>query len=261
MRKMILTGASLVALICLGSCSNIIRITKDKQVTRNYDVPAGVTIDGIEVTGAIDVNYIAGEPSIKVLADEQSLKYLKLKYKGNTLEVSLNYANNSSSDWQTVGLNRYVNVTVSSPHISTVKLTGSGDFKAGDLNASTFSLALQGSGDIEISSITSDNLSILSQGSGDVEINDVKSTNASLLGEGSGSCDIKRLSCETLSISRIGSGSTEIDNVTANRIEGNLQGSGDLSLKGSCQSGRFYEAGSGDVDVDELKGDVTKIKR
>ena len=107
-----------------------------------------------------------------------------------------------------------IKVTVYGKAINKVTLSGSGDFDAESLSCEgDFSLSLEGSGDIDIVNISCDNCELALSGSGDIEL----------------------------------SGSVK------GKVTAALAGSGDISLSGEAAEAELSIAGSGDIDIRDLK--------
>lgn len=107
-----------------------------------------------------------------------------------------------------------IKVTVYGKAINKVTLSGSGDFDAESLSCEgDFSLSLEGSGDIDIVNISCDNCELALSGSGDIEL----------------------------------SGSIK------GKVTAALAGSGDISLSGEAAEAELSIAGSGDIDIRDLK--------
>lgn len=107
-----------------------------------------------------------------------------------------------------------IKVTVYGKAINKVTLSGSGDFDAESLSCEgDFSLSLAGSGDVDIMNISCDNCELALSGSGDIEL----------------------------------SGSVK------GKVTAALAGSGDISLSGEAAEAELSIAGSGDIDIRDLK--------
>ena len=107
-----------------------------------------------------------------------------------------------------------IKVTVYGKAINKVTLSGSGDFDAESLSCEgDFSLSLEGSGDIDIVNISCENCELALSGSGDIEL----------------------------------SGSVK------GKVTAALAGSGDISLSGEAAEAELSIAGSGDIDIRDLK--------
>ena len=107
-----------------------------------------------------------------------------------------------------------IKVTVYGKAINKVTLSGSGDFDAESLSCEgDFSLSLAGSGDVDIVNISCDNCELALSCSGDIEL----------------------------------SGSVK------GKVTAALAGSGDISLSGEAAKAELSIAGSGDIDIRDLK--------
>ena len=145
-------------------------------------------------------------------------------------------------------------ITVTSPDIVGVVVTGSGDFiSEGHVDTDQMNLRLKGSGDVRFSDIICDRCDIEVVGSGDVKIErlDTRSTSATLVG--SGDINIRQQHVKTTDLSVRGSGDIDLTfGEGCEAVNAELRGSGDIRLKGAVRQIRQSKHGSGDIDTDDL---------
>lgn len=155
----------------------------------------------------------------------------------------------------TVGDKSDVTVYVSSPDLIGVLVSGSGDFISRKrVDTDTMNIVLRGSGDIQFEHIICDASSMELVGSGDVRINhlDARKSTASLVG--SGDINITQANVLDTDLSLRGSG-----DIVVNFREGcrsaqcQLNGSGDITLKGTLTHYDSHKSGSGDIDTGDLR--------
>lgn len=202
-----------------------------KMETRAVPVPV---FESIELSSSYDVRYIPSDSfSVTVRGPQRQLDYVDIKVKGGRLCIS----EKKHDDGMTViGYgDDYdgVTVTVKAPEITSVNITGSGDFSCDrTMRAESLVLSINGSGDIDIKNIVSSVVKASVNGSGDIEasLSGVSTTDVSVIG--SGDADLK--------LNRCGS------------VSANVAGSGDITLSGSVKHLTQNVSGSGDINVDEL---------
>ena len=144
-------------------------------------------------------------------------------------------------------------IYITSPDLTGVKLTGSGDFDVdGPLDTDVLDVALEGSGDIDFNSVVCDHAKIRMSGSGDIDIKDIKAQTVSCEVNGSGDVDLglNRVGVSTLKV--FGSGDIEAKMYDCGTSDCSVFGSGDITLKGTLRSLNQNVKGSGDINIGEL---------
>ncbi len=157
----------------------------------------------IENSTEADVIYIQSDiVSITVRAESNLLGHIETETFNGKLKI---------------GTDRHVNcmdynerpvITVTSPELKNVELSGSGNLFADILSGNSVIIKLSGSGDVVAESLSCDDLSVAISGSGDIEISEA--------------------SCQDADI--------------------NLSGSGDIDITGESDRGHFRISGSGDIN-------------
>ena len=139
-----------------------------------------------------------------------------------------------------------VDVYITSPELSEVNITGSGDFVSKrPIKSSQLTLSDTGSGDILISNVTCDALRSEIIGSGDVEINGLTCQTANYSITGSGDITAKQNNVAQTSVSISGSGDMDISGENCGSVTGEISGSGDIYLKGQFKPVNVQVSGSG----------------
>lgn len=180
---------------------------------------------------------IGNKQSVKIEADEKSLKNIETVVQGNTLRIK------KERQYKRIGKNVKVYVTVE--NLQDVDLAGSGTLEVKNKwKVDETELSLAGSGDIIINDIEADEIEADIAGSGDVKVygvvNDFEASIA-----GSGSVKAKELKAQYASIDIAGSGSVYIEAIKKLRVS--IAGSGDVYYKGSPKTD-ISSAGSGRVN-------------
>ena len=147
-----------------------------------------------------------------------------------------------------------VSVHVGSPDLTSVSLSGSGDFVcSGNLDTDEMHISLRGSGDITFDKIICDNCVTELVGSGDITVKRLEAISSEVTLVGSGDMEVWHWKVDDTNISLRGSG-----DITAHfeegckKVECQLNGSGDISLEGKVEQMNKHKTGSGDIDTDKL---------
>lgn len=187
----------------------------------------------IDIKGSVDVVFTqtkGGKPHVKITADKDALGNVAVVSDGKTLSVG-----GKTTGWNSFFGSGDVKVYVFAPDLTAVRISGSGDFKAGG-------------------KVDTDNLSVFVRGSGDVEMKNVICDNASIQVLGSGDVEIKNLVAQRRAdINLKGSGDVEIGFTRTGHVSCAVYGSGDVELKGRVKSLKKLVKGSGDIDTEKLK--------
>ena len=155
----------------------------------------------------------------------------------------------------TMGDQGDVTVYVSSPDLVGVQVSGSGDFiSRKPVDTDTMNIVLRGSGDIVFEDIVCDVNTTELVGSGDIRINHLDARTSTALLVGSGDINITQANVVDTDISLKGSG-----DISVNFMEGcqsaqcQLNGSGDITLKGTLTHYDGHKNGSGDIHTSDLR--------
>ena len=174
-------------------------------------------------------------------------------------------------------------VTVSSPDIEKLSVSGSGNlFHKGALHASgSLALKVSGSGDIVTGEIDSRDFTAQCSGSGSIRVGPLACDDFDGKISGSGTVHIGRVSCDDFEAGISGSGGFTVNKLTSTggasvrvsgsgdvslkeaTVDGNMDlktgGSGDISIYGSCHDLTATTSGSGNITGD-LKYDHISVK-
>ena len=196
-------------------------------------------------TTSVDVIYLkADSTSITVMAESNIINHIVTITKNDRLEIRTD-PRNACFDYR----HRPV-VTITSPELSTMELTGSGDFSADTLSGNSVTVKLTGSGDLLANMITSGDLDITLTGSGDADIIGATcqvadftltgSGDVSIRGSGingtmrvTGSGDIKSDGFHLMTASETITGSGNIHTLVQNSLTAVISGSGNIYFRGN----------------------------
>ncbi len=204
----------------------------------------------IEINGSPTVYYTQSDKfSIKVKGPENWVKNIITEKIGNTLVIR----NKGKIGVINVhfGEEDELAVYVTSPDLVGVQLNGSGDFiSKGQIDTDEMKIALKGSGDIDIQDLICDRCDVQLIGSGDVGVDrlETNEVNARLIGSGDISMNLWKVRDTHLALR--GSGDIDVDfKQDCKSVDCELNGSGDICLKGKIEHFSKQKHGSGDVDI------------
>ena len=203
--------------------------------TRGNGVSADKSFDlsgfeGIKVAGSADVTYVQDllETSVVLRTDENLLDCYSVEVKEGILVIS---NVKGKMPMPKVG----VLLTVHSPAVNSIKISGSGDCSIPHTLAipGDFTYKVSGSGDLSANVIVCKNLETGISGSGDISI--------------------KSVTAQSTKVSISGSGDADLGCNGAGDIDVRISGSGDVRLHGIAHSLNTKISGSGDIDTRNLR--------
>ena len=209
--------------------------------------------DKIEVVGSPSVHFFQADAyHVSVEGSEEAVKKIVTTVEDGTLVIrnkgKIGIFNVSFGDMGDVS------VHVGSPDLTSVSLSGSGDFVCeSDLDTDHMRISLRGSGDVTFGKIICDDCTTELVGSGDVTVKrlDALSSEISLIG--SGDMEVSQWNVRDTDISLRGSGDITVHfGRGCQRVDCLLTGSGDICLDGEVEQMNKHKAGSGDIDTDKL---------
>lgn len=236
MKKLLL--ALLPVLTIVSSCTYITgkRVRGNGNVTTQERTVS--TFSGVNTSGFFDV-YVVNGPStnVKIEAEDNLIPYIETNVEGNILKIR-------TKEGFSLRPKRKVNVYVTAPAFSEVKLSGSGNIISQNQisNSSKIELGISGSGDIK-ASVNAPSVDADISGSGNIHLEgQVKDFD----GHVSGSGDIRAmdLKSETTKVEINGSGNADVFASVQLNVE--VRGSGDVKYKGNPQISSDIK-GSGSV--------------
>lgn len=207
--------------------------------------------NAISIPHSIDVNYTqsTGTRKLTLTCDENLLGYYDIRVENGTLVVGVQPGISLRPKVKTY-------LTVSSPVLEEVKLSGSGDVHIGSpiVSEGDFAIRISGSGDVETSgTVFCRNFSARTSGSGDVSVAGVTAASAEFKSSGSGDLESDSVTAEEVSVALSGSGDCELVCRNAGIVQVRISGSGDCTLSGSAATlANLSLSGSGDLDVSGL---------
>ncbi len=249
MKKLLLLAATVCA-VCSCDFSNLLgRFVKGDGVSVDITCEVG-EFAAISSVGSIDVFYTQtpGAQSVTLTCDQNLAEYYQVEVERGILFVSVKPGYFLSPKAKSF-------LTVSSPALNGISITGSGDcFVSGQVvTDGDLILKLSGSGSLDIDgSASCKALECKLTGSGDARIKEAVSESAVLSTMGSGDISVNSISAGTISFSSTGSGDGVLGCKDAGDINVRLTGSGSVTLTGNARSLEQKVNGSGRVNAGGL---------
>jgi len=194
--------------------------------------------DAVKGVGPMDIHLEKGsEGNISVSAEDNLHEYVIVEVKDNTLIVRIKKNTNLRTK-------KGIHVTVPFQDISGVSLTGSGDIDTKDtIESDNLKIGVTGSGDVDLNVIASD-LKVKVTGSGDIVLSG-RTNDLEVRISGSGDFKGFDLDAQNTDASVSGSGDARV--VAKSSLKARVNGSGDITYKGSPGQSDTKTSGSGDI--------------
>ena len=203
----------------------------------------------ISVPSSIDVFYTQtpGGQSLTLTCDENLVEFYLIKVEDGTLVVTTKPGVSVRSKVKTY-------LTVNSPVLEAVKLSGSGDMHIGSpvTAIGSFEIKISGSGDVMAEDIIQcRSFSARTSGSGDAFVAGVLSaTTAEFRSTGSGDLTSNGVTAEDVSVALFGSGDCTLNCKGVGTVSVKISGSGDCTLTGTAATlANIDISGSGDFNM------------
>ena len=192
-------------------------------VDQPLTVPA---FTGVGSEGSVDVYITVGpKQSVVVHGEPQDVAKVTTRLRDGVLVIS--QKSSFGIGWQHSDKN--LRVTITTPTLNRIAVSGSSDIHATGINTKNIHIAVAGSGDVTASGKT-DSAEISVAGSGDVKAADLHAANASVSIAGSG--DVAAYANKSVTVSVAGSGDVTITgNPPVGARTSKVLGSGDVTFK------------------------------
>lgn len=179
-----------------------------------------------------------GAAYLKVVGNQENIDNLNVVVKDNILQMTQKKSINNNT-------NDRVKIYTNSKELSLVSLNGSSDLLLrGTVKGKKLDIRLEGSGDLKAEDLQSETLSLGINGSGDAELHG-KSIAAAFNINGSGDIDAKNYQVESLRVYASGSG--DVVAYVSKDLYANSSGSGDIVYLGNPAKVTKDVTGSGDI--------------
>jgi hypothetical protein len=244
--------ASIAAIASLGGCAIIVAPNDGDVRMHSVFSDSAVEGDGIaardqrqvaalgqlEVSGSMQVEVRVGQaPSLLVEADANLLPYIRTEGRGNTLKISNERQLRSKTP---------VRIVYTTPRLTEVRATGSGQVIVRELNGAPLEVSKSGSGQVRLAGKV-DSLHARVSGSGVLDAGELRSASADLGLSGSGRMNIGEIRGDYARVSVAGSGVLQAGGAVRS-LNARVAGSGSLDLASlSTQDADLAADGSGGI--------------
>ena len=204
------------------------------QVTETRNISRA---DRLSVRGDFDVVLTKGETVVKVTADENLMRYIRIEMDDNKLVIQTEEGVNLSSD-------NNITVNISTPTLREANVLGSGNITSNDKFVSTENITLKttGSGNITVG-VNSPDVTVGITGSGDINVlGETRALKVSITG--SGNFNGQQLKSEDADVSIAGSGNATVFADVS--LKGSISGSGEIKYRGNAAVTKHI-SGSGTI--------------
>ena len=238
------------AVIAFSSCIFNVSVEIGNGVTVQKTIEVG-EFSSISVPHSTDVYYTQtlSEQKLVLTCDENLVDYYNITVEEGTLIVGIKPGVSVQTRVRSY-------LTVNSPVLEAVRLSGSGDVHIDSpiVAAKDFEIWTSGSGDLESDyGIQCRNFSARTTGSGEISVDGVTAASAEFKSSGSGDLESDTVTAENVSVVLTGSGDCDLVCKKAGFVSVKLSGSGDCTLSGSARTlGNISISGSGKLNTNRL---------
>lgn len=238
------------AVIALSSCIFDVFVEVGNGVSVQKTIEVGA-FNAISVPHSTDVYYTQtlSEQKLVLTCDENLADYYDIRVEDGTLVVGIQPGTSIRTKVRSY-------LTVSSPALDAVRLSGSGDVHIGSpiVASGDFEIRASGSGDLESDyGIQCRNFSARTTGSGEISVDGVTAASAEFKSSGSGDLESDAVTAENVSVVLTGSGDCDLVCKKAGFVSVKLSGSGDCTISGTARTlGNVSITGSGKLDTNRL---------
>ncbi len=210
-------------LLLLSACYPVSIRGNGKVVTEERNVSG---FDSITLSIAADVIIVQdGEESVKVVAEENLMKYIDTTVRGNTLDLAF-----VAGPRPDIRVTEPIVFYVSVDELERIDVNSSGDVSVEALEVDGFEIEISGSGNIDIDELNGDDLDFVLTGSGDLSIGELDAEGLRVQITGSGGINISG-EVDTQDVSLTSSGQYQAEDLESNEVEIEITGSGDADIR------------------------------
>ena len=221
------------AMLTVTACSTRIIYGSGDLIQETRQVS---NFDSISLSGSGEVIVTqGGSESLSIETDDNVIEYIEAEVEGGTLKLGFKNRVNIIS---TTKLVFYVGVD----DLTSLKISGSGDFEADRIEADRLEVDVSGSGDVQISDLIASEVSAEISGSGEIDLTgevDAQEIKVS----GSGKYLGGDLCSESVKVGVSGSGNATV--CATERLDSSTSGSGSVNYYGQPASVNTSGSGSG----------------
>ena len=233
---------------CMVAASAQDKDRQEKQV-------AVTPFDKVSHTSSFTVSYAQGpKHTCTIIASPKDMKKLKAEVKDKQLNIYVEnkekVVNLNGLTFLNAGLSGDVVVKITSPELTKVSCTGSGDFVATtDIKSEDLEFSISGSGNVKLQNVTAGKLHLSTAGSGNMDIQQAHTEDLNVEVAGSGGMNLNNVvsTCKKACLSVVGSGDINTAFSNCQELECGIAGSGRIGLKGKAVNYKSSVFGSGEI--------------
>ena len=233
---------------CMVAASAQDKDRQEKQV-------AVTPFDKVSHTSSFTVSYAQGpKHTCTIIASPKDMKKLKAEVKDKQLNIYVEnkekVVNLNGLTFLNAGLSGDVVVKITSPELTKVSCTGSGDFVATtDIKSEDLEFSISGSGNVKLQNVTAGKLHLSTAGSGNMDIQQAHTEDLNVEVAGSGGMNLNNVvsTCKKACLSVVGSGDINTAFSNCQELECGIAGSGRIGLKGKVVNYKSSVFGSGEI--------------
>ena len=233
---------------CMVAASAQDKDRQEKQV-------AVTPFDKVSHTSSFTVSYAQGpKHTCTIIASPKDMKKLKAEVKDKQLNIYVEnkekVVNLNGLTFLNAGLSGDVVVKITSPELTKVSCTGSGDFVATtDIKSEDLEFSISGSGNVKLQNVTAGKLHLSTAGSGNMDIQQAHTEDLNVEVAGSGGMNLNNVvsTCKKACLSVFGSGDINTAFSNCQELECRIAGSGRIGLKGKVVNYKSSVFGSGEI--------------
>ena len=230
--------------------------------------------DELHISSALHVIYVAGNtPKVTLEGPKDLLKEIKVEQKGRTLILNRHKQTSHPRKFQK-DLTDFVTITVQSPALRSLDLSGASELKAKQIRANNdFLLSISGASELELGTLRCQQMNVSASGASEVDINKTVANHIEWEVSGASQIDLEAVAAhyfqatlggasqmdatlngvETSGIRATGASSGEIHYNRCGSAEVYAGGASSVELSGSLQTLSQSTSSSSTIDTRELK--------
>lgn len=224
------------------------RMEEQKFAVAGFDKVNFNTIGELTIT-------IGQEETLRVVAEDNLLKYFKAEVRGDTLYID-------SQENVNLRPMRPVKFSLTVKSLEAVAVNGSGDIAVvDDIESDDFSAAINGSGNITLAKVAAPTVKLTVAGSGDLKASTVGADTLTAKIAGSGNIGATEMRAPDVSFTTNGSGDLKVDWIAADTLTLHIASSGQLTINGGeVVRQTITLAGSGDYQAQGMSSETAEVR-
>jgi len=198
---------------------------------------------------------IGKEETLRLVAEDNLLKYFKAEVRGDTLYID-------SQENVNLRPMRPVEFFLTVKSLEAVEVNGSGDITVvDDVESDDFSAAINGSGNITLAEVEAPTVNLTVAGSGDLKTSTLEADTLTAKIAGSGNIVATEMRAPDVKLTTDGSGDLKVDRIEADTLTTHIASSGQLTINGGEVVRQTIKiAGSGDYQAQGMSSEAADVR-